>query len=162
MGMLHMLDEIHEQSSQKDFSFIAQRLKDESDCPITFHFVDMGRNKLSDEIYVKMNARGKRLTPFENFKASLEEYLENGTDKGLLERFRSSVDGKWLRLFWNEVNKDTCGNKVLPDKVFLKLFQSSLYECVVASYQVGRGSQEKEDEALNKRIQDELSALSFG
>ena len=156
MGMLHMLDEIHEQSSQKDFSFIAQRLKDESDCPITFHFVDMGRNKLSDEIYVKMNARGKRLTPFENFKASLEEYLENGTDKGLLERFRSSVDGKWLRLFWNEVNKDTCGNKVLPDKLFLSFFNRHFMNVWWHYTKSVAGSQGKEDHVLNERIQNEL------
>ncbi len=116
----------------------------------------MGRNKLSDEIYVKMNARGKRLTPFENFKASLEEYLENGTDKGLLERFRSSVDGKWLRLFWNEVNKDTCGNKVLPDKLFLSFFNRHFMNVWWHHTKSVEGSQEKEDEALNKRIQDEL------
>ena len=60
----------------------AEKLTSGCDCPITFHFVDMGEHKMSDETYVKMNARGKTLTPFENFKASLEQYLEEKSKKG--------------------------------------------------------------------------------
>ena len=30
---------------------------------------------LNDDLYVKMNARGKLLTPFENWKAEFEDFL---------------------------------------------------------------------------------------
>ena len=32
---------------------------------------------LSDDLYIKMNARGKQLTDFENFKADLVGYIKN-------------------------------------------------------------------------------------
>lgn len=112
-GMIMMLDEIHKQmKSCDDFRHFAERLTSGCNCPITFHFVDMGEHKLSDETYVKMNARGKTLTPFENFKASLEQYLD-GINNDLLSCFKDNVDGKWLDLFWN-VN-----DNVLPDSYMM-------------------------------------------
>lgn len=33
---------------------------------------------LSDDLYIKMNARGKRLTDFENFKADLIGWMPEG------------------------------------------------------------------------------------
>lgn len=81
-GMLTMLDEIDSQCKtiqNINFKDVAQKLTSGCVCPITFHFVDMGEHKMSDSTYIKMNARGKSLTSFENFKASLEEYLtKNG------------------------------------------------------------------------------------
>ena len=121
MGMLTMLDAIHNQMKMtENFKTIAERLTSGCNCPITFHFVDMGEHKLSDETYVKMNARGKQLTPFENFKASLEQYLDEKKNKDtekqeicnkLLIRLKgqyeeslqkyTGIDGSWLDLFWN-------------------------------------------------------------
>ena len=119
MGMLTMLDEIHCQMKKNetdfktsDFKKFAEKLTSGCNCPITFHFVDMGEHKMSDETYVKMNARGKILTPFENFKASLEQYLD-GINNDLLFCFKDNVDGKWLDLFWN-VN-----DNVLPDSYMM-------------------------------------------
>lgn len=118
-GMIMMLDEIHKQmKSCDDFKHFAEKLTSGCNCPITFHFVDMGEHNLSDETYVKMNARGKKLTPFENFKASLEQYLEDckneeSLSSKLLSRFKDNVDGKWLDLFWN-VN-----DNVLPDSYMM-------------------------------------------
>lgn len=156
MGMLVMLDEIHNQFSKQvidDYKTLAEKLTSGCSCPITFHFVDMdGEHKLSDETYVKMNARGKALTPFENFKASLEQYLEinkknnsdNENDSGfngnlnenerklcaeLLNRFKgvyngkcyTGVDGTWLDLFWDVVNKEK-KLKALPDDAMMSFF----------------------------------------
>ena len=43
---------------------------------ITFQFLNMKDFGLSDDLYIKMNARGKTLTPFENFKAWLFGHLD--------------------------------------------------------------------------------------
>lgn len=107
MGMLTMLDEIHcQMRNETDFKTFAEKLTSGCNCPITFHFVDMGEHKMSDETYVKMNARGKTLTPFENFKASLEQYLEEKNEQELLSRLKgkydeskqkyTGIDGSWL------------------------------------------------------------------
>jgi len=124
MGMLTMLDEIHNQLHSKgidNYKPLAEKLTSGCSCPITFHFVDMGEHKLSDETYVKMNARGKSLTPFENFKASVEQYLENEKDENALSRLKENVDGKWLDLFWNIVNKGSEVKK-LPDDTMMSFF----------------------------------------
>lgn len=132
MGMMTMLDEIHLQlREEQDFRLIAERLTSGCNCPITFHFVDMGEHKLSDETYVKMNARGKNLTPFENFKASLEQYLDEKQETVLLNRFKgkydeakkeyTGVDGIWLDLFWNKINSEK-DEKELPDSLMMSFF----------------------------------------
>jgi hypothetical protein len=63
---------------------------------ITFELLKLDEFKLTDELYVKMNARGKPLTEFENFKAKFVELL--GTDDV------KKLDNSWTDLFWK--NKD--------------------------------------------------------
>jgi hypothetical protein len=83
-GMLEVLQEIHSQLSeickgQTDVAkFLETMLKLLCDdkCPIRFHFLDMGLGNLSDDLYLKMNARGLPLDDFERFKSDLEDYLE--------------------------------------------------------------------------------------
>lgn len=153
MGMLTMLDEIHNQMKTiENFKTIAERLTSGCNCPITFHFVDMGEHKLSDETYVKMNARGKMLTPFENFKASLEQYLKDKKESKLAERFESGVDGTWLDLFWDVVNK---GNKEkeLPDSWMMSFFNRhfmNVWRCWYAQ------NQNADNDKFNKRIIDDM------
>lgn len=132
-SMLIMLDEIHGQlKSENNFSNVFRQLTSKVECPISFHFVDMGENMLKDDIYIKMNARGKVLTPFENFKASLEMYLESkskmiGTVRNVasaeLDRMREptkGIDGKWLDMFWQIANPEPEVNeKALPDQMML-------------------------------------------
>ena len=42
---------------------------------ISFHYIELQDFGLSDDLYIKMNARGKALTDFENFKAKFEQYI---------------------------------------------------------------------------------------
>ena len=162
MGMLTMLDEIHNQMRTiENFKTIAEKLTSGCNCPITFHFVDMGEHKLSDETYVKMNARGKQLTPFENFKASLEQYLEEKNELELLNRLKgkydeskqkhTGIDGSWLDLFWEVANKDKQENegKELPDSLMMSFFNRhfmNVWRCWYAQ------NQNADNDKFNKRI----------
>ena len=164
MSMLTMLDEIHSQMKAiGDFKRIAEKLTSGCNCPITFHFVDMGEHKLSDETYVKMNARGKQLTPFENFKASLEQYLEEKKRQDMLSRLKgrfdeskqkhTGIDGDWLDLFWNVVNESKT-EKVLPDTLMMSFFNRhfmNIWRCWYAN-----NSETKEYVDFNVRIQKEM------
>lgn len=149
MGMLTMLDEIHCQiRNETDFKTFAEKLTSGCNCPITFHFVDMGEHKMSDETYVKMNARGKTLTPFENFKASLEQFLE---DKKLQNRLKNKIDGDWLDLFW-KIN----GN-VLPDTLMMSFFNRHFMNVWRSWYANNSKSEKKEGyDTFNTRIQKEM------
>ena len=88
-AMLNMLDKIHEKFKNSDNLF--DKLINEK--IITFNFLSLGDFKLSDDLYVKMNARGKPLTDFENFKAN---FSKNITD----ENEKAKLDNKWLDIFW--------------------------------------------------------------
>ena len=76
------------------------------ECPIQFYHLDMvGENApLMDDLYIKMNARGKQLTPFENFKAELIGY-NNGDfvldiNDNEDQQFVSNLDNSWMNIFW--------------------------------------------------------------
>ena len=75
----------------------------------------MQLNQLPNNTYVKMNARGKSLTGFENFKAGLEEYLKK-FDNSLYQEFRNNVDSKWLDLMFSKTKPE------LPDSIFMSFF----------------------------------------
>lgn len=70
----------------------------------------------SDELYVKMNARGKQLTDFENFKTELVQYAKDDSILGEVEalKFASKLDVKWTDIFWENRWK---GNKVKDDSI---------------------------------------------
>ena len=74
-----------------------------SDCPIVFYYLPLNDFKLTDDLYLKMNARGKQLTSFENFKAELSKYI---TDSGWhdLDDKKTGIiiklDTTWTNIFW--------------------------------------------------------------
>ena len=65
-----------------------------------------------------MNARGKSLTSFENFKALLEDFFKDKIDKGILQQYKIKIDTSWVNFIWT-LNKDC--KKV--DDLFMKLFR---------------------------------------
>ena len=81
---------------------------------IVFDFQDLNELKASDELFVKMNARGKQLSDFDILKSILEEELQiqkqekkDGTDifyatQQEESEWRSLMDGKWIDMFWNK------------------------------------------------------------
>jgi hypothetical protein len=88
----------------------------ESDqCGIVFHYLDLVGLRQSDDLYVKMNARGEQLTDFENFKADLTEYLNDKADEfskadnaadvrsmiNETDGFPIKMDRDWANIFWN-------------------------------------------------------------
>ena len=66
---------------------------------ISFYHIELEDIGLTDDLYIKMNARGKTLTDFENFKANFERYL----DKSDIHK----MDNIWTDLFWEyKTSKD--------------------------------------------------------
>lgn len=60
---------------------------------IIFYFLPLSENGLSDELYIKMNSRGKKLTPFEHFKAEFEDLYER--DSAEATRVNHKFDVEW-------------------------------------------------------------------
>lgn len=108
-AMLTMLDSIHEKFKGAGQFF--EKLIQSNDPPITFYFLQLENFGLTDELYIKMNARGKLLTEFENFKARFENFLVkliefkiNG--KPVKDHFSQKIDGGWIDLFWQFRDKN--------------------------------------------------------
>lgn len=113
-SMLTMLDAIHGLFQGKGYYF--ERLLDDDFPVITFLFLNLEDFQLTDDLYIKMNSRGKPLTSFENFKAKFEQSLDctdtggrifslqfnNGLTKAvsLKKYFSFNIDTKWANLFW--------------------------------------------------------------
>lgn len=89
---------------------LLERLKDEENAPVKFYLLNMEDKNmpLTDDLYIKMNARGKVLTDFENFKADLLKYKQNDREYLIPENDASKEDGvsvlmdtRWTDLFWH-------------------------------------------------------------
>lgn len=108
-SMLVMIDTICSQMDWTlDLNECQKRLNN-----ITFNHLDLGVIGMSDELFVKMNARGKLLSDFDKLKSTLEEEIqlqqnemnENGellADTSIEHDWREHVDGKWIDLFWQK------------------------------------------------------------
>lgn len=67
--------------------------------PIAFQLLPLNGYSRTDDLYIKLNARGIHLSDFENFKARIEDLIEyDGMDcKG---DFKRKVDIEWSEYLW--------------------------------------------------------------
>jgi hypothetical protein len=96
----------------------------EGDGLFYFYKLDMKEVGMSDDLYIKMNSRGKALTEFEYFKAGFATHIQ---DEALRRRFEQSVDGIWMDAIWALVKQSKEGQNsedlaLLVDAGFLSLF----------------------------------------
>lgn len=127
---LIMLDAIHLRF--KDSSGFFARLIDIEQPAITFQLLDLENFGLSDDLYIKMNARGKPLTSFETFKARFEQELkvlfDNETYQmgaqnfSVPEFFSWRMDTQWADFFWPYRDPDTH----VFDEAVMNLFRTVL------------------------------------
>lgn len=84
-------------------------------CPIIFYYMPLNELKLSDDLYIKMNARGKPLTSFENFKADLVGFMKSKNEENYnnvewsisdIRSFEHKLDTVWTDIFWKNKSID--------------------------------------------------------
>lgn len=96
-AMLIMLKDIEQHYKALQSQQVWQKLNN-TPSPFKFHCLEMGEIGLPDDLYIKMNSRGKPLTEFEYFKATFLEIIK---DDALRIRFENSIDGKWYECLWS-------------------------------------------------------------
>jgi hypothetical protein len=135
-SMLNMLDAIHERFKNTEDNNLFDKLICDEDKKkaITFDFLPLNDFNLTDELYIKMNARGKPLTHFENFKSNFVELLDFKT--------ASKLDNEWTDLFWSfRRNPKEDGYYYIDDK-FLNFFTN----CTLNFFLEENNLQQKIDE----------------
>jgi len=130
---LAMLKAIHEHFGDVRGGY--QRLMDEQQPVITFQLLDLEHFGLSDDLYIKMNARGKPLTAFETFKARYEHDLKgqyeyesreiSGRAFSVADYFARRMDTCWADFFWAYRDKETN----LFDDAIMNFFHAVAFIC---------------------------------
>ena len=102
-SMLTMLDAIH--NMFRNTSGLWGKLKD--GC-ISFYFLSIEDMGLTDDLYIKMNSRGKPLTEFEHFKAEWEALVKklDEDDANLSGELSRKIDTVWTEIFWSYRGSD--------------------------------------------------------
>ena len=102
-SMLVVLEAIEKRLRGKcsDYRKIWVRLTASQPC-ITFNLLEMDELGLPDDLYIKMNSRGKELTDFEYFKSHFSKILTDDEQR----EFNNRIDKEWSDLFWN-IYKDS-------------------------------------------------------
>lgn len=115
-AMLTTLNDIHHMFS--NIKNLWRKLTQEK--IIQFYYIELEHLGLTDDLYIKMNARGRLLTTFENFKASIEKKLSEAIwekDIDIKDTFNIKIDGQWTDLFWNNFKVGTS-----IDEAFVRFF----------------------------------------
>ena len=128
-SMLVMIDAIDDKFCQVDGLW--ERLKNNA---ITFYFLPIKDMGLTDELYIKMNSRGKPLTLFEHFKAELEHEIRK-LDGNTANRIAAKIDGVWTDLLWRYRDSGTGDDDNIIDDEFLRYFK---FICDVICYRQGQ------------------------
>ena len=104
-AMLRTIDIIH--SVFKDVNNIWDALSNRKN--IVFHLLILENFGLSDDLYIKMNARGRLLTPFENLKAEIQDKSSNNKweeKRNEIDKFSYKIDGRWTHFLWQNFKKN--------------------------------------------------------
>lgn len=131
-SMLAMLDHIHSlyNGEKAEGTVYLPRLEN-----LKFYVFPLNKYKLTEDLYIKMNARGKQLSGYENFKADLINWMKSknnperenfcsdveyrGRRMKYYMAFAQKIDNEWTDIFWNVIKNDKEENKVV-DGMFMR------------------------------------------
>lgn len=159
-AMLIMLDAIHDRYNNQDSNELYKKLDN-----IQFYVKSLGYFNLSEELYIKMNARGLQLSPFENFKADLINFINNkeyapykelvslykkdSDDKvGFDFNFSVKLDAKWIDIFWKKGDENF-------DAAYMSFF-SRFFACkyIVSTKDIVSDRDMRQDKIIRKLYTD--------
>lgn len=179
-GALAMLDAIREVFHQAEKATYQQLANGDQ---ITFQRLDLEAVGLHDDLYLRMNARGRPLTTFETFKARFEKRLDpkkhdaSETEMASIfpessdlskctvqtpKEFSDKIDGVWLDFIWNRYGPQDSNSEDTSsvDKVFINLFRAVALASLVPTQTNTKDKIEKEKAA--SKDAEYVQSLSSG
>ncbi len=125
-AMLRTIDDIHKRFGELDNLW--DKLASDQNL-ISFYHVELSNIGLTDDLYIKMNARGKLLTSFENFKASFQKHIIDNNwqvNKNSNESFACKIDTIWTDLFWNHRKENSIDESMIRFISTIAMIQQGL------------------------------------
>ena len=102
------IEELFQETNEDGFKSYWEKLTKKE--VIVFYHLPLKDFGLSDDLYIKMNARGKQLTSFENFKADLIGYITKQVEDNPESKWKDLLDAEngipikldkdWTDIFW--------------------------------------------------------------
>lgn len=120
-SMLTMIRAIEVKFTRSDNEAAWAGLTNPADPAISFQLLPIKEIGAGDELYIKMNSRGKPLTPFETFKGRFEQTVD-WSDR--LTELKHNIDGAWSDLLWHLRGEDN-----LIDGEFLRYVEFVVEIC---------------------------------
>lgn len=130
-----MLDCIHDNETINSTSHLFKTLTTTE--VISFYFLPLREFGLNEEIYTRMNARGKQLTPFEKFKSKLFAAIEYNDI--LKKEIEEKIEYNWIDYLWPYREKDV----YTIDKYFMNLLR---FIVLITFYERNLGEKRKKAE----------------
>lgn len=115
-GMLNMLETFSKSTELLNTDGLFERLVDIKDSLISFYFISLEKFGLTENLYIRMNARGKILSPFENFKSEIYKVI--GSHDTLVKEVKDKIEYKWVDNLWQYRE----ANSYVIDKPFVRFF----------------------------------------
>ena len=119
---LTVLNDIWEKWKEPDKrKKLKMKLENTTTRPIYFHFLPLEELGREDDLYIKLNARGLKLTPFENFKAAFLGVTETICSQ-LYDEIRKGFDMEWSDYIWKIADDNY-------DKAYISFFEILFQNC---------------------------------
>lgn len=87
--------------------------------PFQFDFIYVDDISKSDDLYIKINARGKALSPFENLKSDIDKYWK--------DEDKTKLDAEWTEYVWNQLDENDKNKEKSFDNSFYNLLSNIFY-----------------------------------
>ncbi|ANH38694.1 hypothetical protein I601_2270 [Nocardioides dokdonensis FR1436] len=120
-AMLVTIDAIASRFADESPDELWQRLSDAENPAIWFQLLPIDDMGAAEDLYIKMNSRGKPLTEFEAFKAFLGQLVD---EAGGFEDFGHKIDGDWTDVLW-----PYRGENNIVDDEFMRYFDFLMEVC---------------------------------
>lgn len=128
-AMLVTLDAIADRFGDDEADAAWSRLTDAANPAVWFQLLPIDEMGSAEDLYLKMNSRGKPLTSFEEFKAHFGRIIE---PTGRTDEFGHKIDGPWADLLWHYR-----GENNVVDEEFMNYFDFVLEICEWREGQTG-------------------------
>lgn len=94
---------------------------------ITFDFLNLKDKGIDEDVYVKMNGRGRPLSYFENLKSWMDEQVKvkSKLDEDFSKEWQIKMDNEWTELFWENRNTEQKHSEEIDDEQ-IRFFYSML------------------------------------
>ncbi|GEM_PF-3698488 len=118
---------------------------------IVFEFLNMKDENIDDDVYIKMNGRGRPLSYFENLKSWMDEQVKKEEDFG--KEWENKMDNEWTDFFWKNRNKTQEHPEEIDDE------QVRLFYSLLLLYWKKNDTKEKDNELFSSLQSGKMISL---